>query len=223
MNHCDEGGWVVDARPLSDDPADYDVARLPLIGCNHIRCTSCHALVRTIAGWRPRGMGPADLRAFSAEIPALYATADLTTSSRLEAAKRSRFYLCKCAKYYLNADQSYQLIEPASEWAISVANMWECDGHPLIDLPHTIDGVLVTTDQLGKLVGDALHGWLPPGAREADKPRAFWLARLHARLGPPFAEVVAAAVTANVTSSDLAVRERAQHFFELRPSAKTPR
>jgi hypothetical protein len=218
MNHCDTGGWVVGPRPLSDDPADYDVEWLPKLGCNRIRCRRCGCMVRSIAGWRSRDTGPADVRAFAAEIPMLYETADLTTSPRLEPGKNVRFYLCKC-DYHEERDK-HPLREKDTEWAISVVAKWECDGHPLMDLPRAIDGIVVTADNLGQLVRDALHGWLPPNVRETDKPRARWLGRLHARLaGTPFADIVAAAVSASSTDPDPAVRERAQQF----PSANTPR
>jgi hypothetical protein len=164
-------------------------------------------------------MNPADHRVFMSEMPILYATADLTMSPWLERSKTVRFYLCKCTKY--SEDRWHLLIEPDREWSITVTDKWHCDGHPLIELPHTIDGVVVTADQLGKVVDDALHGWLPPSAREDDKPGALWLARLHGRLaGAPYAEVVARALAERADDRDPAVRELAQQFFEVRPSAR---
>jgi hypothetical protein len=219
MNYCKDGGWLVDTRPLSDDLSDYDIERLPLLGCNHIRCRECGAVVRTIANWRPRNMDLATQRAFLSEMPTLYATPDLTTSPRLDRSNILRFYLCKCTYYTEN--NWHPLIEPDREWSISVTDKWHCDGHPLIDLPHTFDGVVVTADQLVKVVDDALHGWLPPSAREEDKLHVRWLARLHGRLaGTPYAEVVARAVAERADDHDPAVRELAKKFFEVRPSER---
>ncbi len=215
MNHCDTGGWVVDARPLSADPSDFDADGLPKLGCNHIRCSQCGQIVRSVAGLRPRGMGPADLKAFTKELPALYAAADLASSPRLEPAKASRFYLCHCL--YHREDRMHPLTEKDSEWAIGVTDVWRCDGHPVVQLPHDFDGVTVTAEGLDELVGKALSGWLPPRARDADKPRALWLARLHARLtGTKHADEVARAVAGTGG-------ERALQFFEARPGARSLR
>ena len=216
MNHCDSGGWVVGNRPLPDDPSDYDLPRLPKLGCTRIRCGLCKQLVRSQGGVAMKQRGT------KIDLVALYAVTDLATSPLFVRDAEDRFYFCHCA-YHTESSQ-HPLDEPDGSMAIPVAQQWKCDGHPAVTLPHDFDGTAFTAENLVDQVHEALRGRLPPNARPEDKTRSFWLARLYGRLaGTPYAQVVERTAAGALDNPDLTVRMHALHLFQLVQSTEAAR
>jgi hypothetical protein len=208
MNRCDSNGWLIANRPLPDDPVDYDLPKLPKIGCTRIRCSSCGAVVRSAAGFAMKEPGT------KIQLVGL----DPTTSPLFKPDSAVRFYFCDCL-YHTEGGQ-LALYEPDGSFANQATQNWACAGHPTAGLPHDFDGAHVTTDKLDELVDKALHGWVPGRARDEDKPRTIWLARLHGRLAQtPHADQLATLVAAAIDHDDPMVRARALHFFIARPGA----
>lgn len=207
VNVCSDGGWLVDARPLPDDPHDHDADGLPIRGCTRLGCGLCQQPVRSGAGLRLVASGR------NVDPGALYRTPDLATSRFVEPSARTRLYTCACLSHVEASEHPLvDVVDPSS--AIPPARQWSCAGHPIVRLPHPFDGWEVRPDELAALVDRALAGELPARAAEVDRLRARWLARLAARLaGTPHAEALAKAVALRLTDDDVAVRVRAVHFF----------
>jgi hypothetical protein len=153
----------------------------------------------------------------SAEPGAIYDTPVLMPSAFgpvVAAAPERRLYFCRCRFWAEEGQQALEDEDPES-YRSSPDVPWRCDGHPPIALPQNIDGTVVWSHQ--DLLGVAkrsLRGEYPPGARAADRENAQWLARLHERLAPVDAAVVAAAAMAGLEDEDPQVRLRALRFFE---------
>lgn len=204
MNQCSSDGWVVDDRAMPIDAVDHDFARVPILGCTNLRCSLCGATVRSIARYNFAVPNPhADV------LRALLDAEDPTASPHLTTAP-FRLYICRC-QYHTEVTQ-----HPLDDLdgGVRVAGTWKCAGHPIVELPHTFDGVLVAPDTIAALVDQALAGAIPPGAHAMDQTQASWVARLCVRLeGTTHARSVAAAVAAHLTDPDVMVRTRAVRFF----------
>jgi hypothetical protein len=203
MNNCARNGFLVDATsPLTEDPTDLQVEGLPVVGCSRVRCDRCGALVRNAPGLAFKTRD--DVAA--PQLAALYASADLTSSALLHQTRPEwRLYLCKCARWLETSHHGCAEPDPDDG---DPDMPWRCEGHPLISLPHDLDGVVVASkDELRELAVRGFHDVAPPRVRPADKVRGEWLARLYVRLSPGDAEVVAAVVLASV--EDPAPRTRA--------------
>lgn len=212
MTTCARSGYLVDGTSaLPTDPTDVHVDGLPVVGCSHLRCHACGAIVRNALGLGVRSPdAPVDA-------VALYETADLATSPALQPTVPTfRLYLCRCRRW-LETSQ-HALDEPDRDLLTDPDMPWSCDGHPRIVLPAEIDGVSVRSKaELGPLAGRALRGWTPPGARPSDTVRSVWLVRLHARLQPADATAVVDAAIATLTDADPRTRARAIAFFDRVP------
>jgi hypothetical protein len=94
MNFCAFGGHVVEGNsPLPADPVDHDVERLPIHGCNRLRCSQCKARVRSAAKLEFRdSLARVDLNQ-------LYEVADPAASPLLEPRFGVRLYLCRCTRW----------------------------------------------------------------------------------------------------------------------------
>jgi hypothetical protein len=122
---------------------------------------------------------------------ALYALPDLASSPLIDAARGFRLYLCRC-RTWVQMNLEDALDDPDTDsLPFRMALPWRCDGHPLAELPHEFDGVLVTADNLPGLIADATRGSVPPGAYPFDRSRTGWVARMRVRLeGTPWVDVV---------------------------------
>jgi hypothetical protein len=186
------------------EPFEHDVDGLPPRGCNHVRCTVCGALVRAIDGVSARdGFRRTECAAlFAAETPG--------DSPLLRSTKDVRLYLCRCAF----AEQSHRegaLDDPDTDRMVGDPIVpWRCAGHPLLTLPHVLDGIAVNGEDLPALTDRALGGFFSPDAHPADRSPVVWLARLYARLtGSAWASLVDHAVARGLTDDDPTVRMRA--------------
>ncbi len=200
-NVCSNDGFLVDSRALSSDPIDHDVPGLPKLGCTNLMCGLCYQKVRSVGGVIPRNVhGGIDTRA-------LYE--DLGASTLLEPSTLFRLYVCKCA-YHIEGGEH----ELDDNEGVQVATQWTCVGHPIAELPHELDGVSVTAENLAEVVARALANELPPNLRKTEQRDGVWAARLAIRLdGTPHQEAVVAAAAAHLMHPDARIRSRAVQFF----------
>jgi len=122
MNHCDARGYLVGPRNvIPADARQYAVAGGPLVGCSHVMCSACGALVRNWPGFRfALSPGTPD------EYRALYETDDPDTSrclTRDGGGALFRAYACRCSHTQISSatDLDRGFIEFDS---------WSCAGHP---------------------------------------------------------------------------------------------
>lgn len=211
MNYCEKGGYLVDeAGTLASDVTDYQAPGLPLVGCTHLRCPACDTDVRSVPR---RGIaGPVS----TASLTELYAQPDLSQASQLVERAGQRLYLCRCAHWSQSQSSSY-LLDADPDPITTPRVRWRCAGHPVVALPHAIDGRVITPDNLGDIARQALHGTFPPDTADRNKWGGTWLARLHARLAQTAwgDAVVTAAITA-LADGPAETRMRALHFLHLR-------
>lgn len=131
----------------------------------------------------------------------------------LEPITMYRLYVCHCAYHLEGGEHPLDDTE-----GVQVGTQWTCVGHPFLELPHELDGVLVTADNLADLVARALANELPANLRESDRRAGVWAARLAIRLdGTPHQERVVAAAAAHLTHADATIRSRAVQFFANAP------
>jgi hypothetical protein len=214
MNRCARNGYLVDVpSSIPTDPTDVGLEDLPIVGCNAVRCSRCGALVRNAPGLAFRT--PDEVA--SATLAALYATADLASSPLLHATNPDhRLYLCTCSRWLETGQHACSEPDPDPN---DPSMPWACAGHPLIALPHDVDGVPVASQaEIGALATRGFHGFTPPRTRPADAPRAAWLARLHARLTPTDGRVVEQAALAALEDPEPRSRALALHYFYRAPS-----
>jgi len=204
MNHCALGGYLVDMTgALPIDPIDHDGGKVPIAGCSNLRCTACGKTVRNVAG-----------RATETDAAKLYAIADLQTAVR--SAATTRMYLCTCRTHF-QVQGSQALDDPELPPGYEANVPWSCAGHPIATLPRDVDGVTITSSNLGEIVTRALHGWTPDGARPEDKT-AWWIPRLLVRLdGTPWQATVRTTAAAALVDPDPQARARALHLFMVAP------
>jgi len=122
MNYCDACGYLVGARlPIPADPREYARPGGPLVGCNHLRCSTCGTVVHHWPGFR-FAVSPVT-RAEHAE---LYATQSPDTSRYLTrggGGEQFRAYACACSHTEIasSTDLDRGFIDFEG---------WACAGHP---------------------------------------------------------------------------------------------
>ena len=208
MNFCVFGGHVVEGTsPIATDPVDHDVERLPIHGCNRLRCPQCKALVRSVAKLNFRDENA------KVDLNQLYEVPDLATSPLLEPRGRTRLYLCRCTSWAEGLTRR-PLGGPDPDPYTDPHAPWRCEGHPVAGLPHDFDGVEVTPDNLTDMVNRSLRGWWPPNVFPDDRHGGFWAARLYTRLaGTAWQDSVVAAALETLGDPDPKARARALHLF----------
>ncbi len=120
MNYCAEAVLVGLDHELPSDPAVAYSGKPPIIGCNHLVCTSCgadvhHADSRSTTSNYP----PAQ-----ADLVALYESSNPASSSLLDSAPRhrqSRAYVCRCDWTAVNLGGALFLEH--------IDQPWKCGGH----------------------------------------------------------------------------------------------
>jgi hypothetical protein len=208
MNVCYLDGFLVNSQlTVAKDPADSHFFGLAMLGCNRIRCKQCKAWIRSAAGLNLAK--PSE----KIDVAALYETTDLATSPLLIASALFRLYLCRCHTWSEGSHRA--LNDPdADETFQSPGLPWKCDGHPLVELPHPFDGIVIEDGNLAELVRRSLHGWTPPDAYTEDRPRALWAIRMYVRLAQTkWQDVVARTAVSCLDDPEPAVRARALQFF----------
>lgn len=124
----------------------------------------------------------------------------------------SRKYTCTCATWVETSQHALRDADPDPVTDPRVP--WECAGHPVIELPRTVDGEAIADEAaLREVVVRALGGRLPSGARAEDGQWGAWLRRLYVRLAPAHARVLAEVALAHVTHADVLTRARAIAVF----------
>lgn len=215
MNRCGRNGYLVDAtQTLPTDPTDFFVETLPVVACSTITCQRCGAAVRNAVGlaFKTREDVP------GAQLAALYATPDLASSPLLHATQPTwRLYLCKCNRWLETSQHACD--EPDRDALTDPDIPWRCAGHPLITLPHDVDGTRVgNQSDLRDLAARGFRGVTPPATRPIDKPRGEWLVRLHARLAPADASVITGVAVACLDEGSPHTRALAMNYLRLVPS-----
>lgn len=214
MNRCAHDGYLVSATAaLPTDPTDLHVDELPIVGCSNVLCGRCNVAVRSVAGRDLRR--EADLE--PARLAVLYAVADLAGSAELKDIDPShRLYLCRCTRWVETGAHACRAVDFDPQTDPDVP--WACGGHPVMTLPHDLDGVAVPTQAaLFEVVLEGLRGVHPPRTRPADRERGDWVVRLPARLGPADAAVVVRAARASLEAPVARARAGALRFFRSRP------
>lgn len=122
MKYCDARGYLVGpAYTIPTDPRTHALAAGPVVGCNHLKCSVCGAVVRNWPGLR-LALTPVT----QAEKDALYATPAPDIShylTREGGGHLFRVYACKCSHTQISSatDLDRGFIEFDS---------WACAGHP---------------------------------------------------------------------------------------------
>lgn len=213
MNFCPDGGFIVDGDgEVPDDPTAHAHELLPAVGCNRLRCSTCGVIVRTA-----RGVA-LDNREVSK--PAVYEAPDITKAPGMVSTLPAfRFYICR--DHALIAKEWSRLDEKDPDVRVDLGVPWRCSGHPVVELPHTFDGVVVNGDaDLVDLVNRAAkQRFVPPGAPAEVRRGAVWLARLYHWLeGSRWQDVLAGAAAALLDDADAKVRGYALQFFVSAPA-----
>jgi len=216
-NYCSGAGHLVGGeRRLPADPSEYYTGGLvTVIGCNHVMCTRCGAVVRQESGVIPYVDGIDSLETvydLDDWSPALRASAESVEVSRF------RFYACRCTAH---CEGDFRALDAADDYDPWLP--WECAGHPLAELPLEIDGRTVGEDtDVRALVRATLAGDVPEGAHPREHEFAHgWVAKLYVRLrGHELAEDVAEAAAACLDDPDPHVRGAALLFSIAFPEAR---
>jgi hypothetical protein len=121
MQYCVETWLVALSRELPADPGVAYTGNPPIVGCNHVVCDGCGAVVRHVDGRSPT----TSARPVEAELQALYASAQperspLFYSRPLDA--ESRVYFCRCNWYGVGMGRA--------KWVNDLDQPWRCGGHP---------------------------------------------------------------------------------------------
>jgi hypothetical protein len=221
MKRCAHDGYLVSATAaIPTDPADLHVEDLPIVGCSAVQCGRCGVAVRHVAG---RDLArQADLA--PARLAALHAIADLAGTAELKDIDPThRLYLCRCTHWVETGAHACRPedFDPQTDPDVP----WACGGHPLMTLPHDLEGLAVPTQAaLFEVVLDGLRGVHPPRTRPADRERGDWVIRLPARLGPADAAVVVRAARAALEAPVPRARAGALRVFRSRTSpTRSPR
>jgi len=127
----------------------------------------------------------------------------------------NRHYECDCESW----DEGYvRSLAPESD---DLVFPWECAGHPVAELPLSLDGVEISDASLPAVVQEALRGQVPAQARPEERSApAGWVLKLYLLLdGTSPAVTVGQVVAAGLTDPDPVVRLGALRFFARAPGA----
>jgi hypothetical protein len=157
----------------------------------------------------------------------LYDSAALERSPRVRPGPAHwRLYVCKCSHFLESSTHDCNALDTSVPALFDEGDsrdgppaiQWGCQGHPLIALPHDLDGVLVAThDDLREVAVRGLRDVWPPRVRALEAFSGAWLAHLHARLAPPEAAVVTAAALDCLEDPALHTRALALRLLYRRP------
>lgn len=135
MERCVEAWLVSLERELPMNPAVAYDGKHPVIGCNHLVCTTCGADVRHV-----------DSRSVTSRLPPgrqqlgeLYDSPDPAVSPLLNSSPvhaKSRTYFCRCDWYAVNLADA--------RWINDIDQTWQCAGHP--------PAVVVATERKASIV-----------------------------------------------------------------------
>lgn len=217
MNFCSSGGHLVkNLFPIPSDITHYDVEFLPRLGCNQLGCPRCGAMVRNAPDLSLRGQ-----KVKEADCAKLYDLPNLTECPQITPALGFRLYLCRCSSWVQMGNES-ELDDPDTHPFPPPPQVpWRCQGHPLVDLPHEFDGILVTADNIDRLLVDAMRGSVPAAARPVDHAGPAWTARMHVRMaGTRWAQAVDDIATSSLDDPEPVVRRNAIELLAMAPLPK---
>ena len=216
-HRCDAGGWVVGAGHAVPDAPEVFLfdERVAMVGCNHLVCSACGAVVQQRAG-----VTLASPKFDRSGIVERGEWDQALASGYLVPEDGWRTYVCRCRGW--SEDDRRALGRPAhwDEFLNESAPPWRCAGHPTPDLPFDIgDATWRDEASAGDVTRRFLSGRVALPAFLTRSPGAalvYAYTLLHAHgLDPAIAETCAAALD----DADPDVRARAADFFRLQPGA----
>jgi len=140
-----------------------------------------------------------------------------------------RLYACNCSAAAFDDAAPARPEEHSWEWETSSNRLgWHCAGHPVPEIPLTIDGITIEEGwALDSLVSAVLSGENPARLDASAKrcmsfDRAMWLVDLYHVLPEPWSTRLSAGVAACLGSNELAIRAAALSFHHDAPEVKRP-
>jgi len=170
VNVCRGLGLLVGAAgTVPGDPHAYGNASRPSLGCSHLVCGSCGAVVESFAGWSWNTGRSADFQSVVKADLAGAAGAAEAADGALVRSDTGRLYRCTCLVHIEEREGSIERYRESGSSA--VGEKWRCGGHPLVALPAVIAGIAVDprTGNARDWVLGAIdpHGTSGADAREA--------------------------------------------------------
>jgi hypothetical protein len=207
MNFCLPNAYLVSAQGvIPSDASDYNSSNLPTLGCSRLHCRRCQRPVRNLAGrMAPRELTPA-------ELSDLYALADPISSPLLLPAGKGRLYFCACEMWL---ERETHVLNESDPGPSDPLMSWHCQGHPIVSLPHTFEGMHVTDGaQLLGLFKAALQG-IPPAGCDPDTAKdGLYATRLFMRMkNHPVAPSLARCADPLLAAPDVQTRANVLQFY----------
>lgn len=203
MNFCSPQAYLVNAQGvIPADASDYNHKNLPTLGCSHLTCRRCQREVRSV----PQRMATRELSA--AELAELHALPAPRFSPLLSPHETGRLYFCACEMWLERETHGLNETDPRPSDPLM---SWSCQGHPLVTLPHSFEGVQVTDEGgLAALFTSALGDVLPPGAALDGT----YAARLFLRLNnSPLQSCLAPLATSLLEADGIQIRKNVLQFY----------
>lgn len=218
MNFCINRGRLVGGRgAIPEAPFDFVWPGIgPSFGCNSLVCEECRQPVKNQPGLRLA-------HPLSAEEQQRLAGAEVWSELVGDLVSReedSRVYACACASVTIDRERNVGDDDCQPNMDRPLPAGWGCAGHPLLELPATIDGLTVAEGgPLEPLAAAALRGELATPAPFDSYPAA-WLQRLFHLVGhTSLSHALSRAVAASLACDDFAEYSSAVDFFFLLPNA----
>lgn len=207
MNFCRPNAYLVNAHGvIPSDASDYHSSNLPTLGCSRLLCRRCQRPVRGLA----RRLAPRELT--RAELTALYALADPMSSPLLLPDGESRLYFCSCEMWIERETHALNVSDPQPSDPLM---SWHCQGHPIITLPQTFEGLRVADEaDLFALFTAALQGSLPATCAQDTASDGIYPARLFTRLtNSPLQQRMARCADQLLAAADIQTRANVLQFY----------
>lgn len=203
MNFCSPQACLVNAQGvIPSDASDYGHRNLPPLGCSRIICRRCQRDVRNV----PQRSAARALTV--AELAELYALPTPASSPKLIPNHGGRLYFCTCEMWLERETHGLHESDPRPNDPLMD---WSCQGHPIVTLPHSFDGVAVADEAgLSTLFSGALRGVLPPGAVDDGMYATRLFLRLNHSLLQPFMTPLAKEL---LEAAEVQIRANVLQFF----------
>lgn len=216
-NRCDAGGWVVGAAyevPTAPEVFQFD-ERVAMVGCNHLVCAACGAVVRSRAG-----VSLASAKFDRSGIVERGEWDEALANKLVTEEDGWRTYLCRCRGW--SEDDRRALGRPGDwdEYLNEAAPPWRCAGHPVPALPFAIgDATWGDEASAGDVTRRFLSGAVALPAFLTRSPGAALVYAYALVQGRGLDLVIARTCAAALDDADADVRARAADFFRLQPGA----
>ena len=213
-NTCAYEGWLVNPqREIPTDPHEYCwLGREPVVGCSHLRCGVCGEPVKQKPGFIIAGeLGVFRSPQWRERVDALYDGDEWERLPFLQQEPTYRLYVCRCGPVEESFQRELSMTSVSGNPEGGDPIPWTCQGHPVLALPTTIDGVRLNDEvDVARMTQDALRGAGAPGGRDATA----WLREVLDRLedGDAAAAIRRSARTA-LGDKDVNLQIAALEFF----------